>query len=288
MRKMDTNFMSRMLHYLWKDDSFLHKTYCVFDLKIQDWKEFQLWETIDSINNDICTKKFSSNKNIELKKRIIEFYAKEWVLFCPYCWINQYQKTPKVNWNEVMSFELDHFLDKWTYSQYACSLYNLIPVCMYCNQRLKHTNSITSPSYDKKQFFHIIYGRLQWNKNEKKFIQTENSNFDDIIESNVDIPNETFSNFRSNKNKSFQEWHIDFFRLNQIYQQSPIIKNELCYIRDKIQDIDNNWANIRSIWLNPVKLFFTHYPTTQEDILKHSAGKLKKDILNNIKQRFKY
>lgn len=287
--------MSRLLSHLWYNDSFLDKTYCVFWIDENDGKEFgkdnvlEIWWSEFAKNIFEWKKKWAwsveFNKNIQQKKKkIIEFYASEWVLFCPYCWINQYQKVPKIqSWTEVQSFELDHFLDKWSYPQYACSLYNLIPVCMYCNQRLKHINSITDTKYDEKDFFHIIFGWLRRNDIDKKFKQIETKNFDEAVATKIE-ENYFFDQFHWLP--EMNDGHIKFFRLNHIYRQSPIITNELKYIRSKTKNIKNSWDDIKSIWLDPINMFFWHYPNTQDDILRHCAWKLKKDVIWEIAKKF--
>lgn len=287
MQLLWIKFISELLRYLWKDDTFLNKTYCIFWLNEWDAKEFTEWAKLDDSINSIAKGKFDSQENKKVKKNIIDFYASKWILFCPYCWLNQYQKVSKINSIEVQSFELDHFIDKWRYPQYACSLYNLIPVCMYCNQRIKHINSITHPKFNWKWFFHIIYWWLNRNYFEKKFEIANNKNFDELINTDYASDYHNFLKFNTNE-KKIEDWHIYFFRLNNIYQNSPIVKNEINYIWDKIQIIQNNLDNIKSIKLNPIDLFFWHYPNIQNDMLRQVAWKIKKDIISEISQSINY
>jgi len=84
------------------------------------------------------SKKFHQAYKIISKNFASAYIKKKGLTICPYCdraFINIYKKE---NSNYVRP-DLDHFYHKSKYPFLACVLDNLIPSCISCNERLKHT-----------------------------------------------------------------------------------------------------------------------------------------------------
>lgn len=72
-------------------------------------------------------------------------------LVCPYCnasfilTIDSLNHLP--NGGLRAKADLDHFIPKSKYPMFAISLYNLVPSCIYCNQRFKRDHNTSFESY---------------------------------------------------------------------------------------------------------------------------------------------
>ncbi|MES9754870.1 hypothetical protein ABWK33_29875, partial [Bacillus wiedmannii] len=72
-------------------------------------------------------------------------------LVCPYCnasfilTIDSLNHLP--NGGLKAKADLDHFIPKSKYPMFAISLYNLVPSCIYCNQRFKRDHNTSFESY---------------------------------------------------------------------------------------------------------------------------------------------
>ena len=169
---------------------------------------------------------FDRDKNHELKKGILEFYYSQNILFCPYCWLNQFQI---LGTESISSFDLDHFLPKSKISQFALSLYNLIPVCKYCNQSLKWAEN---PLQNWKNIFHPIRWWLKytvsWSSYFLEQILPEKS-FDQIFDCKKNRNGITWEVFETND--TAYKHHLEFFRLRELYLQSPHLRNDMNHIK---------------------------------------------------------
>lgn len=75
--------------------------------------------------------------NLAAKRKLLDSLK---VTVCPYCNRNYIFSDEKVR-----SCVLDHFIPKRKYPIFACSFYNLIPVCHYCNQKKGEEEFIIHP-----------------------------------------------------------------------------------------------------------------------------------------------
>ena len=67
---------------------------------------------------------------------------------CPYCNRNWITKSlDKDNTSFKLYFDIDHFWPKSKYPWFAASFSNLIPSCVICNQRIKHSDDLDSDNY---------------------------------------------------------------------------------------------------------------------------------------------
>lgn len=269
--KNESKFNNKIDYFIWEK--------IIKDLI--DWEEINL-DKIDKkwiLNryNDWWTlNKEDVIKNI--KNKFIGFFIKE-IKFCPFCW-----KTPLILFNSDLQeekrflekarnniwkfiwwkefenwrlFDLDHFFPKEKYPYLAINFYNLIPICKWCNY-IKNNDDVLD---DKEGIFHPYFWYL-----------------------------DKLWDFKLKDNFIFKWKHSDFFRLKKIYLNSQDTKNDIWFIRDKIEHIKTNETNDKNLWLGQFNLeerkeifFKNYYPKTEQEILKYSNWKLKKDLIENIK-----
>ncbi len=235
-----------------------------------------------------------NNKLIDrIKQSFISKFVEE-IKFCPYCW-----KTPLIYFDDEKevniwfikifkklkniyskfrwfnkpkrSFQLDHFFpkSKEKYEVLSMNLYNLVPSCYHCNNFKKDDNPL-------KEEWKIFHPYFWWIKNKWSKIKIQTKDFDCKI------------NFK-NKN-IFKEKHFKYFRLDKIYSNSQDTKNDIWFIRDKIEKIKTDKMNLNDLGLSSKfnlderkDLFFKNfYPKSEQDILKFANWKLKKDLIENI------
>lgn len=233
---------------------------------------------LDRYNNWWEVEKIDVIKKV--KNKFIKLFIDE-VHFCPFCW-----KTPLIlfnrndkkntcflekvlwkinsrNFDDWRLFDLDHFFPKSNYKYLSINFYNLIPICKWCNYIKNNKN----PLDNKKDIFNPYF----W--------------FLDNLESNNLFDNK----FCFGDEKIFESNHFIFFKLDEIYLNSQDTINDILFIRDKIEKIKtekNNWdiLNLNFSLKEKKEIFFkNYYPTKEQDILKYSNWKLKKDLIENLK-----
>jgi hypothetical protein len=151
-----------------------------FDAKLQEWRNFietrrtELeWVEIglcneileankdnSIINNSILGNKINTlntwtsrtEKNVlfknyetirwTLKKLYYQKFFKKWISICPYCGCNYI-----FDWKSLWtSTELDHYLNRDQFPQFAGNPYNIIPVCRNCNNKKSNNCDIDKVS----------------------------------------------------------------------------------------------------------------------------------------------
>ncbi|MBJ8072721.1 hypothetical protein [Bacillus cereus] len=94
--------------------------------------------------------KIDSN-GLDIKWNGMMYLKKLNQLVCPYCnasfilTIDSLNHLPKGGLKAKA--DLDHFIPKSKYPMFAISLYNLVPSCIYCNQRFKRDHNTSFESY---------------------------------------------------------------------------------------------------------------------------------------------
>ncbi len=231
-------------------------------------------------------------KSIKLKF-IQKFLEK--VKFCPYCW-----KVPLISfWIEVFDneqlldyfnisneklelndsrlFDLDHIFPKATrkkkwkfYPHLAINIWNLIPCCKWCNF-IKSDKNFLEWLHNDEKIFHPYFWWI-----------VKSKNWLEILWWDFDIEVHKENNF-TNSNL-FNTYHFDFFKLSHIYLKSQDTKNDILFIRDKIEKLKAS-KNKKNINLNFLKkhYFENFYTENNQEYLNFANWKLKKDIINNIK-----
>ena len=205
------------------------------------------------------------------------------IYFCPYCGKN----TISHFWIEAKKFkrlyDIEHFLPRSKYSSLSINLYNRLPVCMSCNQRLKSTKDPLEKSNSDKKIFHPYFWRIYRDrktiKNEGQ-IKYEESFDNKITFVNVDWEDKREFIFHSN--------HWKFFQLDNIYLNSEDTFQIFHFVYDKYTKIKDEYQrfkeNSKSIEAFIEYFFASYYPKEEQDILKYSNGKYKKDLIQYMRQ----
>jgi len=248
-------------NYLWID--FFHKKETVEEL-LQYWKltlldcNFPDWKDREKI--------FPIFKKLE--NQFVKLFLEKYK-FCPYCWKHPLILYKNNNSENKRFFDLDHFFPKNSYKNLTYNFYNLIPSCKLCNWAKSTKNFIKSSKvWDK--IFHPYFWyikRQDWRKNQESKLLILNDKY--------------YFNLSS--------FNSEFFKLKEIYLNSQDTKNDIWFIRDKIEKIKTDKINSKKLNLTfdseeRKDLFFKNfYPKNEEDILKFANWKLKKDLIENIK-----
>lgn len=213
-------------------------------------------------------KNFPEFKKLELK--FLDLFLEN-IKFCPYCWkipLIRYENDKK---EKKWTFHLDHIFPKSKYRYLTYNFYNLIPACSICNQ-FKWAKDLYRI---RNKIFHPYFWWLVKDWISLKLIQ---NNFDNKI------------NFEDkNLSKNYSSKHFKFFNLDKIYLNSQDTKNDIWFIRDKIEKIKTEKINSEKLEISfdlkeRKDLFFkNYYPKSEEDILKYSNWKFKKDLIENLK-----
>lgn len=248
-----TNFLSRLLYNLNVRDIILadYKTlvYLSFfcdnkNLPSQINDLFNYNNYSDSIHNFF-------NKNIEA----IGLNS------CPYCdtSFNGFFKTKE---KDRSLFELDHFFPKEQFPLFALSLYNFVPCCQFCNQRIKGRSTFSkfynldfnSPKEAVQKLLHSSPVSSKYNLEDSVYIRY--------------IPNIT-------TNKEIQGWHYSplsqknadlykvFFDTDPTSQNATIIDSMKLEDRYNLLSIKMNglyWLDLKKRYSKTyVKMFFDFF-----------------------------
>ena len=186
---------------------------------------------------------------------------------CPYCNINY---TYTITKGLIIRPDIDHFEPKSKYPEKQLELYNLVPSCQNCNERLKRDSNVT----------------LKTNLNPYK------DSFNSIMAFCVDIKNPNYlmeENFEiefiskpkvSSKNVRRAQNNIELFKLAERYQ----------FHKDVVVDIFkriNYYNNYKRKEISTIlgedfhfdNLLTVLFPEKNAEINNSSLGKLKKDVL---------
>lgn len=194
--------------------------------------------------------------------------------YCDMAYINTYEYTDKGSGckRKASHFDLDHVLGKADYPIFALSLYNLVPSCPTCNERLKGSDMLSKSRRVMSKFSPTC----------------QSFNFDSKVEiellplGEVRLPfMENAGNyeidFDSHKDKDYEKY-IERFRLKERYNYHKAEALRLNDLRMRYPD-----ANIASI----ATLLHIPFDEVKEDIFglrfvneQHRCfGKLKRDML---------
>ncbi len=143
------------------------------------------------------------------------------------CW-HSYRKSDSIRLNSDNHFDLDHELDKGTCPILALSLYNFVPSCSVCNEKLKHSATIGDKT----------------NKNEliKLSPTSDGYNFDGNVKFSVLPRRASTFGFVKNKKKytidvtchdaDFKK-SVDLFRLKQRYNYHKVFALRLLDLKER-------------------------------------------------------
>lgn len=284
----DKNQVKYRQDFLWNDSQELWSEYPTLKRKYFPI-DLQFWCVYNSKKKKVDYKysRYDSWLLDTRKKNYLEKLQLEWgIYFCPYCGKN----TIIHFWIEAKKFkrlyDIEHFLPRSKYSSLSINLYNRLPACMSCNQRLKWTKD---PLESDDKIFHPYFWWIGGRKNQERRselkIRVCDISLDKII---------TF--VKKQKSRSYQLFaltskHWKFFQLDNIYLNSEDTFQIFHFIYDKYTKIKDEYQrfkkNTKSIEAFIEHFFASYYPKCEQDILKYSNGKYKKDLIQYMRQLLK-
>ena len=229
--------------------------------------------------------KYDSKKLIELKKIFFSKLYNSWICFCTYCGKDRLTHFEENTWVFKRLYDIEHFLPRSLYPDLSVNLYNWLPVCISCNQRLKKAkNPLDLKSWEK--IFHPYFGFLEKNIS-WEIIQVDES-FDEKYSfwGNHEIQWEGEEEWKK-KEIIYNSKHSQFFELGKIYFNSQDTAENFAFIqeqRTKILEEKQRFKNCSKSNQELKDYFFKNYaPQSENEILKFSNGKFKKDLIDNLK-----
>ncbi|WP_255289085.1 HNH endonuclease [Bacillus cereus] len=186
-------------------------------------------------------------------------------LVCPYCnasfilTIDSLNHLP--NGGLKAKADLDHFIPKSKFPMFAISLYNLVPSCIYCNQRFKRDHNTSFESYyspfdpDIEEQFKIRINYEMYPKNAFKKLQEL-----ELKECTDEVRH--YNNLLI-KIDNYSEWNIYISKIPETNKNLDKLFNELCNaINDskikstKIKELNiilEQVGKITEIWFEEIK-----------------------------------
>ena len=189
---------------------------------------------------------------------------------CPYCNMN-YTINYMHKSHAQSTADIDHFFLKSEYPEYSLCLYNFIPACPVCNQRIKAQKRMTrethiyphEDSFNGKSHFRVT-NILEL------LIQPQNHAKLQLVDQKSDIRVEqSITDFRLNERyKEFSYFAEDLIEKVQIYNETYTK-----FLSDGIKDLFES-ANAKN------SIFGTKL--SEREYGRLSLGKLKQDILDQL------
>lgn len=273
--------IKRYFNSLWNKISLWKSLPKIDNISYENFKEFFSIQSLE--NKSIATKnkillpiiykKISSDWTkfySEIRNFIIEKFTEN-IKFCPYCW-----KVPLISYwtntwkSKERMFQFDHFLPKSKYKNLTISFYNLIPCCNACNHK-KGKNEFNN----NQKIFHPYFG----------WIQKDNLGNITVINEDKFCKATTFYPWTCWRKHIYNIEHGKYFKIPEIYENAQDTDNDFNFISNSIAEIkvrENLWFNFN--WKENIEMFFEHYaPQSENEILKFSNGKFKKDLIDNLK-----
>lgn len=232
-----------------------------------------------------CKEKYEryDSQSLDRRKRTYfeKLHSQWWIYFCPYCGKNGIVHFSVVGRNPyefTRLYDIEHFLPRRKYSALSINLYNRLPACMSCNQRLKKDIDPLKDSSEAERIFHPYFWWIYKaeTKNIEKLIEIGDKDFDSKM---------TFiKSEQKNEESEFilTSHHGKTFQLDSIYLHSDDTFQIFRFIYDKYTKIKDNLC-FKITW-EPIGVlvehfFSSYYPKNEQDILKYSNGKYKKDLI---------
>lgn len=184
---------------------------------------------------------------------------------CPYC--NRQYITPIFHKEGRMRGDLDHFFPKDKYPYLSMSIYNLIPVCKFCNSSFKNT----------KEF-------------DVDGIHPYEHSFDDYVDFKYEIRGNNKVGIVFQEKDCYHEMKVDkyinMFRLEEQYNYhsnvvTDLMHKKIMYTNEYIKDIKEHFNDL-DISDNKIKEIIIGYTIDKKNINKEPLSKLKRDIVNQL------
>ncbi len=233
----------------------------------------EIWETKEQKENRKKYKKYDSKskKNKELKETFLKRVCEDSNSFCCYCWKDKLTHFWWDWWTFKRLYDIEHFLPRSKFPDLSINLYNWLPVCMSCNQRLKKDKN----PLNSWEIFHPYFWFIPAIQ-DKPFTFWDTETLD------------TKYSFKENERKEliYNSDHSKFFRLPEIYLNSQDTFNTFNFIQDKRTKMKDEKIRFKENSKTDTELkdyfFKNYYPKSENEILKYSNWKLKKDLIENL------
>ncbi|RXI25287.1 HNH endonuclease [Aliarcobacter trophiarum] len=220
----------------------------------------------DSIEQIKCIKKFILEKYEKMYTNLRNTHGKELIKYsdifiCPYCYRSYIGVIEEEDGKRNITPDLDHFYPKSKYPFLAVTLSNLVPSCLFCNQRAKNDIDFYKTSiYPPNKIFDII--KFDFDPYIGKI----------FIENYYDLISEL-------KYKT----HIDTFLVQEVYASHKEILDNLLskvtkYRISKINDIVKYTAGLTSSEIKKIVFYEYEFMNYKKELLY----KLKKDLYEKI------
>lgn len=224
------------------------------------------YSSLDNDEQVKCIKKFILEKYENMYTNMRNIHGKELIKssdisICPYCYRSYIGVIEEEKGKRAITPDLDHFYPKSKYPFLAVTLSNLIPSCLFCNQRAKkaidfYKTSIYPPNkiFDDIKFdFDPYSGKI--------FIE----NYYDLI------------------SKIEYKTHLDTFLIQEVYASHREILDNLLskvtkYRSSKIDDIAEYTAGLTSSEIKKIIFYEYEFMNNKKELLY----KLKKDLYEKI------
>lgn len=217
-------------------------------------------EKVKTIKKFILKKYSNMYKNFRTThgKQVIEETD---INICPYCYRSYINVIEAEKGSKVITPDLDHFYPKSRYPFLAVTLSNLVPSCLFCNQRAKNDEdfykaSIYPPQkiFDEIEFDYDVYLNKIYIKNYKYLISEPE-----------------------------YKMHLDTFLIQELYAgHTEILKNIIDknrkYRKSKIDDISKHTVGLSSFDVKKIVFYEYEFMNKKRELLY----KLKKDLYKSI------
>lgn len=222
-----------------------------------------------SLNNDEqvkCIKKFILEKYENMYTNMRNIHGKELIKssdisICPYCYRSYIGVIEEEDGKRAITPDLDHFYPKSKYPFLAVTLSNLIPSCLFCNQRAKNATDFYKTS-----------------------IYPPNKIFDDIKFDFDPYSGKIFiENYYNLISKIEYKTHLDTFLIQEVYASHKEILDNLLskitkYRSSKINDIAKYTAGLTISEIKNIVFYEYEFMNNKKELLY----KLKKDLYEKI------
>jgi len=235
-----------------------------------------IWEIKDEKEIKVLKKIYDniSMSSSEFWKKIRDFIIvnfTQYIKFCPYCGKVPLIYFEKDKWYKRL-FQLDHFFPKDSFHIGIINFFNLIPVCNACNHLKGDKYNPIKILKEWWKVFHPYFGYLylDWKeikKLEKDYVKFDFVNFLESIEIEKTI---VLFNFLEKYLHDEETYNIFSF----IYDKYTKIKDEYCRFK-QTSKLVKEFVNY---------FFKNYYPEKEEEILKYSNWKFKKDLIEYMEK----
>ena len=231
------------------------------DILVGEFEELAKWfadyENIDPVCHDKLCKFFRSNGRSQ--SIIADFFKRHStdlkINSCYYCemaYINTYSYQNK----KYSHFDLDHFFPKKKCPILALSLFNLIPSCPTCNQRLKRTEVLSKD----------VYENLLLSPSSERYA------LDNLVTIHL-VPTTKFINLQLQQKESLDRFKMKFVTKSKSYQKTI----DLFRLEERYEFHKSDALRLLRLKQN--------YPDSHigmiSHLIKRSRNAIKDDIFNN-------